>query len=100
MDANPEATPESSSAQDAHPEALEPQPAWQRFVLAVQGANDGYYDWNLLTDEVYVSPRWKEIIGYSDAELPNRAETRVDLLHPEDREQATGTAPGRLAVGL
>ena len=100
MDANPEATPESSSAQDAHPEAPEPQPAWQRFVLAVQGANDGYYDWNLLTDEVYLSPRWKELIGYSDAELPNRAETWVDLLHPEDREQATATTHRLLAGQL
>jgi PAS domain S-box-containing protein len=68
--------------------------------LAVQEANDGFYDWNLLTDEVYLSPRWKEIIGYSDAELPNSAETWIERLHPEDREQATATMHHLLAGEL
>ncbi len=94
------ATSGSSSAQEAPPESHDPQHAWERFLLAVQGANDGFYDWNLLTDEVYLSPRWKEIIGYSDAELPNSAETWIERLHPEDREQATATMHHLLAGEL
>jgi PAS domain S-box-containing protein len=100
MNSNMQATPEPPSAHDAHPEVHDPQPAWERFLLAVQGANDGYYDWNLLSGEVYLSPRWKELIGYSDAELPNRFETWVELLHPEDREQATATTHRLLAGEL
>jgi PAS domain S-box-containing protein len=94
------ATPELSSTHEAPPESREPQHAWERFLLAVQGANDGFYDWNLLTDEIYLSPRWKELIGYSDAELANRFETWVELLHPEDREQATATTHRLLAGEL
>src|SRR5438874_1874889 len=100
MDSNTPATPGSPSAQDTHPELYDPQPAWERFLLAVQGANDGYYDWNLLNDEIYLSPRWKELIGYSDAELSNCFETWVELLHPEDREQATATTHRLLAGAL
>ncbi len=94
------ATPELSSAREAPPGSHDPQHAWERFVLAVQGANDGFYDWNLLTDEIYLSPRWKELIGYTDAELSNRFETWVELLHPEDREQATTTTHRLLAGEL
>jgi PAS domain S-box-containing protein len=97
MNSDKPATPETPSAGDAPPETRAPQPAWERFVLAMQGANDGYYDWDLLSGEVYLSPRWKELIGYSDAELPNRFETWVALLHPEDREQATATTHRLLA---
>ncbi|TMD66305.1 MAG: PAS domain S-box protein [Chloroflexi bacterium] len=94
MNTDVPATPEAPSTGDA------PQPAWERFLLAMHGANDGYYDWDLLTGEVYLFPRWKELIGYSDAELPNRFETWVELLHPEDREQATATTRSLLAGEL
>src|SRR5207244_13505203 len=97
MNSDRPATPETPSTGDAPPESHAPQPAWERFLLAMHGANDGYYDWDLLTGEVYLSPRWKELIGYSDAELPNRFETWVELLHPEDREQATATTHRLLA---
>ncbi|TMD84539.1 MAG: PAS domain S-box protein [Chloroflexi bacterium] len=100
MNSDRPATPETPSTGDAPPESHAPQPAWERFLLAMHGANDGYYDWDLLTGEVYLSPRWKELIGYSDAELPNRFETWVELLHPEDREQATATTHRLLAGAL
>lgn len=100
MNSDTPATPETPSTDDAPSESHAPQPAWERFLLAMHGANDGYYDWDLLTGEVYLSPRWKELIGYSDAELPNRFETWVELLHPEDREQATATTRRLLAGDL
>ena len=47
--------------------------------------NDGIYDHNLLTDESYLSPRWKEILGYADHEVPKSKSAFRDLVHPDDR---------------
>jgi PAS domain S-box-containing protein len=58
----------------------------ERFQLALQGASDGLWDWNLLTDEVYFSPRWKSMLGYAEDELEHHLDTWKKLVHPEDRE--------------
>ncbi len=55
----------------------------ERFDEAIRATNDGIYDWNLLTNEVYYSPIWKEMIGYSDDELENSIDTWERLTEPE-----------------
>ena len=59
----------------------------ERYQLAERAVNDGLWDWNLLTHEQYLSPRWKEIVGYADDELPNHQSTLQDLIHPDDEEK-------------
>jgi diguanylate cyclase (GGDEF)-like protein/PAS domain S-box-containing protein len=61
--------------------------AQQRYELAVRGANDGLWDWDLATNEIYFSPRWKEMLGFAAEELPNVPETWIERLHPDDRER-------------
>jgi diguanylate cyclase (GGDEF)-like protein/PAS domain S-box-containing protein len=56
----------------------------KRLNLALEGSSDGLWDWNIITNEVYYSPRWKEMIGYSDSELKNCFETWQDNIHPDD----------------
>ncbi|MDO8893970.1 PAS domain S-box protein [Nitrosomonas sp.] len=43
----------------------------ERTRLVLNATNDGIWDWNPITHEDYLSPRWKEIVGYQDDELPN-----------------------------
>ena len=60
----------------------------ERFRLAMLGATDGLWDRNLQTDEIYYSPRWKTMLGYTDEELANHLDNWKRLLHPDDREPA------------
>jgi len=60
----------------------------ERLRLAMKGTNDGLWDWNLISDEIYYSLNWKTMLGYQDHELVNEIETWRNLLHPEDLEMA------------
>jgi len=58
----------------------------ERFSLAVEGSMDGVWDWDLLTNKMFLSKRWKEILGYKENELLNSYDTWEQLLHPDDRD--------------
>ena len=56
----------------------------ERFALAVQGAEDGIWDWDLSQHTLYLSPRWKAILGYKDHEFPSTIDAWLAAVHPED----------------
>ncbi len=60
----------------------------ERFALAMRGSNDGVFDWDLKTNEVYYSPRWKFMLGYEVHELDNHFSTWERLVEPQDRERS------------
>jgi len=59
----------------------------ERFELAVTGADHGLFDWDIKTDEVYYSPRWKSLIGYQDHEIENTFKEWEIRVHPDDLQQ-------------
>jgi PAS domain S-box-containing protein len=68
----------------------------ERFDLAVRGSNDGIWDWDVRTNEVYFSPRWKSMIGYADDEISNNFDEWASRLHPDERESALASVDAYL----
>lgn len=58
----------------------------ERLRLVWATHNDGFWDWNLATDEVYYSPRWAEMLGYAPEELEPCLDTWKRLVHEDDKE--------------
>ncbi|MCV6636770.1 two-component regulator propeller domain-containing protein [Candidatus Albibeggiatoa sp. nov. NOAA] len=59
----------------------------ERFDLAMQGANDGVWDWDLASGETYYSPRYLEMLGLSYADLEAHNNGWCISLHPDDVER-------------
>ena len=64
--------------------------------LAMDAGEHGFWDWNMLSDEIYFSPTYYTMLGYEPGELPMKVETWVNLLHPDDREQILSRIMGYL----
>ena len=59
----------------------------ERYALAVRGANDGLWDWNFVTNEIYFSPRWKEMLGIDQDDIPPQPAQWMERIHPDDVHQ-------------
>ena len=60
-----------------------------RFALAIDGNKNGIWDWQDITkDELYWSPRFKEIIGFKEDEIEASVEEFSSRIHPEDLEES------------
>jgi len=59
----------------------------ERYDLAVAGSNDGLWDWDISSNDVYFSPRLKELLGYSDDDLSASFEAWESRLHVDDRHR-------------
>jgi diguanylate cyclase (GGDEF)-like protein/PAS domain S-box-containing protein len=60
----------------------------QRWQFALEGARDGVWDWNLVTNEVYFSRQWKQMLGYAEHEIAGTLEEWDKRVHPEDKARA------------
>lgn len=69
----------------------------ERYALAVRGANEGLWDWNLKTNKMYYSPRWKSLLGYAEEEVAASPEAWFNLIHPEDLSKVKAGLDAHLA---
>ena len=60
----------------------------ERLTLAFAGAQEGVWDWNLETDAVVYSPRWKQMLGYAEHEIEAHVTAWERVLHPDDKARA------------
>jgi PAS domain S-box-containing protein len=58
----------------------------ERYALVIKASEQGIWDWNVETNEVFYSEQWKKQIGYNDDELKNEFNTWVEHLHPDEKE--------------
>jgi len=56
----------------------------ERYALAVQGANDGLWDWDLRSDQIYFSPRYAAMLGWQSDHQPSSAADWFATIHSED----------------
>ncbi|AFZ58647.1 response regulator [Anabaena cylindrica FACHB-243] len=56
----------------------------ERLKLALGAVDEGLWDWNLVSGEVYRSPRWFTMLGYTPEELEHDIKLKIRLIHPED----------------
>ncbi len=61
----------------------------ERYALAMEGSNDGLWDWNVGAKGVHLSARWMRILGYEPGELPELMESWWGRVHEDDRLRLT-----------
>ncbi|WP_026896279.1 sensor domain-containing protein [Clostridiisalibacter paucivorans] len=60
----------------------------ERYNLAINGANDGIWDWDIKSNKLFLSDRWVNMLGYDTNELKHSFDQWKSLIHPEDVSQA------------
>ena len=60
----------------------------ERYEFAVAGSRDGLWDWNLLSNTVFYSDRFKELLNYASDDFSDTIDSFRSLLHPEDADAA------------
>jgi diguanylate cyclase (GGDEF)-like protein/PAS domain S-box-containing protein len=68
----------------------------ERHTLAIRAANDGIWDWNLKTNEIYLSARWKEILGYGENQIGADVNEWFKRIHPEDLKRVQASLVNHL----
>ena len=71
----------------------------ERYALAITGARDGLWDWNLTTNEVHWSARWKQMLGYGDAEIGTSPDEWFSRVHEDDVERVREQVKAHLESG-
>jgi diguanylate cyclase (GGDEF)-like protein/PAS domain S-box-containing protein len=69
----------------------------QRWQFALEGAGDGVWDWDLKSNKVIFSKRWKAMLGFEEAEVSDDVDEWKKRVHPEDYVNAMQAVQATLA---
>ncbi len=72
----------------------------EQFDLAMSGANDGIWDWNLDTNTVHFDTRYYTVAGYEPQEFPSSFEAWASRVHPDDIERSQEAVDQYIAAGI
>jgi PAS domain S-box-containing protein len=72
----------------------------ERLRYVLQGSQHAAWDWDIASDAMYYSPRWWEMVGLAEHELPADPRLWTRLLHPDDREHTLRLLEEGLASDL
>jgi diguanylate cyclase (GGDEF)-like protein/PAS domain S-box-containing protein len=71
----------------------------ERYAIAASAGDDGLWDWNLETNEVYFSPRWKSMLGYEENEIDDSPDEWLKRVHSKDLGRLLGRLSDHLHRG-
>ncbi len=69
----------------------------RRWKFAVEGSGDGLWDWNVPASTVFLSKRWKEMLGFTEAEIGSSLEEWSKRIHPDDLARVMAEVQAHLA---
>lgn len=69
----------------------------ERLAIAVRGSNDGLWEWELSTNRMNLSPRWKGMLGFAEADIADQFDTWISLVFPDDRDKVSALLQAHLA---
>lgn len=72
----------------------------ERLSVALNASNDGLFDWNVKTGDVFFSPRFADILGFREGELAGTTEALQALVHPHDRTRLANLVDDFIAGAL
>ncbi|MEY8877208.1 MAG: PAS domain-containing protein, partial [Leptothrix sp. (in: b-proteobacteria)] len=73
--------------------------AQERWKYAIEATDRGVWDWRVGTEHIYFSPKWQALLGYAEGELPDRLESWMSRVHPEDLPTLQAELARHLAGG-
>jgi diguanylate cyclase (GGDEF)-like protein/PAS domain S-box-containing protein len=59
----------------------------QRYALAARGTNDGLWDWDVTSNRVFLSERWKQMLGLGEGDIGGDPAEWIARIHPSDRQK-------------
>jgi diguanylate cyclase (GGDEF)-like protein/PAS domain S-box-containing protein len=61
----------------------------KRWLMALDGAGHGVWDWDGRFNSIYLSDQWKRNLGYAPSEFLDSLDAWLSHIHPDDVERVT-----------